>query len=211
MGRLAGMVERQYPVKRGRSAIDSRHPAERTPGRLPRRCTIDDDPALAVARMPPRQASLALPLRLLLLSCVLVWAGCETLGGRGEPKAPPPVPPGAPLTPEPEPPGDEPLPVAKVAEPIVVAAWAEPKELPAGGGQVQILVRIQKRGGKRFPGVEVRLRSSTGSLYSAGRVLVTDASGMTRDRLTTKKTATITLNAGGTRYRFQVPVGESAP
>jgi len=39
-------------------------------------------------------------------------------------------------------------------------------------------------------------------------VLVTDASGMTRDRLITKKTATITLNAGGTRYRFRVPVGE---
>jgi len=160
--------------------------------------------------MPPRQASLALPLRLLLLSCVVAWAGCQTLGGRSEPK-PPPVPAGAPLTPEPEPPGDEPLPVARVAEPIVVAAWAEPKELPAGGGQAQILVRIQKRGGKRFPGVEVRLRSSTGSLFSAGQVLVTDASGMTRDRLTTKKTATITLNAGGTRYRFRVPVGEPAP
>jgi hypothetical protein len=31
---------------------------------------------------------------------------------------------------------------------------------------------------------------------------------MTRDRLTTKTTTTITLNAGGTRYRFQVPVGQ---
>jgi hypothetical protein len=29
---------------------------------------------------------------------------------------------------------------------------------------------------------------------------------MTRDRLTARKTAVITLNAGGTRYRFQVPV-----
>ena len=98
-----------------------------------------------------------------------------------------------------------------VSEPIVVAAWAEPKELPAGGGQAQILVRIQKRGGKRFEGVEVRLRSSTGTLFSAGRVLLTDASGMTRDRLTTKKTTTITLNAGGTRYRFQLPVAADAP
>jgi hypothetical protein len=116
------------------------------------------------------------------------------------------------LTPEPPvAPEDEPLPVTPVSEPIVVAAWAEPKELPAGGGQAQILVRIQKRGGRRYPGVEVRLRSSSGALYSGGRVLVTDASGMTRDRLTTKKTATITLNAGGTRYRFQVPVAEGAP
>jgi hypothetical protein len=95
-----------------------------------------------------------------------------------------------------------------VEEPIVVAAWAEPRQLPAGGGQVQILVRIQKRGGRRFPGVEVRLRASPGSLYSSGRVLVTDAQGMTRDRLTTRKTAVVTLNAGGTRYRFQVPVAE---
>lgn len=158
----------------------------------------------------PRQTSLARPLPLLLLSCALASSGCETLAGRGEPP-PPPVPPGVPLTPEPEPPGDEPLPVTKVAEPIVVAAWAEPRELPAGGGQAQILVRIQKRGGKRFPGVEVRLRSSAGTLYSAGQVLVTDGSGMTRDRLTTKKTTTITLNAGGTRYRFRVPVGEAAP
>jgi hypothetical protein len=38
---------------------------------------------------------------------------------------------------------------------------------------------------------------------------VTDAQGMTRDRLTTRKTAVVTLNAGGTRYRFQVPVPES--
>ena len=34
---------------------------------------------------------------------------------------------------------------------------------------------------------------------------------MTRDRLTARKTTTITLNAGGMRYRFQVPVGEPAP
>jgi hypothetical protein len=96
-----------------------------------------------------------------------------------------------------------------VKEPIVVAAWAEPRELPPGGGQAQVLVRVQKPGGRRFPGVEVRLRVSHGSLYSKGRVLVTDARGMTRDRLTTRKTAVITLNAGGTRYRFRVPVAES--
>ncbi len=146
-----------------------------------------------------------------LLLCTIACGACSTLGSRKEP-APPSVPPGTALTPEPQAPSDdEPLPVVAVSEPIVVAAWAEPKELPAGGGQAQILVRIQKRGGKRFPGVEVRLRSSAGTLFSSGGVLVTDSSGMTRDRLTTKKTATITLNAGGTRYRFQVPVAEGAP
>jgi hypothetical protein len=154
--------------------------------------------------MPRRRASVALRL----LSLALLCGACATLGLRGE--KPPSQAPGTALTPEPA--GeDEPLPVTPVTEPIVVAAWAEPKELPAGGGQAQILVRIQKRGGRRFEGVEVRLRSSTGSLFSAGRVLVTDASGMTRDRLTTTKTTTITLNAGGTRYRFRVPVAEPVP
>ena len=145
----------------------------------------------------------------LLLAAVLV-GGCETFGHKEKPAPPPPPPPGTPLTPEADV-DQEPGPVTKVAEPIVVAAWAEPKELPAGGGQAQILVRIQREGGKRFPGVEVRLRSSGGTLFSAGRVLVTDGSGMTRDRLTARKTTTVTLNAGGTRYRFQVPVAEALP
>ena len=153
------------------------------------------------------QASLA---RLLLAT--LLCGGCATLGLRQkEPPLPPPPPAGTPLLPEPVTAEEEPLPVTPVAEPIVVAAWAEPKELPAGGGQAQIMVRIQRLGGKRFPGVEVRLRSSGGTLFSGGRVLVTDASGMTRDRLTARKTAAITLNAGGTRYRFQVPVAEATP
>ena len=105
--------------------------------------------------------------------------------------------------------GEDPqLVVKKVEEPIVVAAWAEPKALPEGGGQSQLLVRVQKRGGAPFPGVEVRFKASTGSLYSGGQVLTTDKLGLTRDRITTKKTATVTLNAGGTRYTFQVPVGE---
>lgn len=102
----------------------------------------------------------------------------------------------------------EPLPVKKVEEEIVVAAWAEPKTLPSGGGQAHILVRVQKRGGAPFAGVEVRLAVSTGALYSAGRLLLTDSRGMTRDRLTTRRSARITLNAGGTRYSFTVRVGE---
>jgi hypothetical protein len=147
----------------------------------------------------------------LLLVAALLTGGCTTFGNKQQPPPPPPAPPGTALTPEADSGDEEPLPVTKVAEPIVVAAWAEPKELPAGGGQAQIMVRIQREGGKRFPGVEVRLRSSGGTLFSSGRVLVTDASGMTRDRLTAHKTTTITLNAGGTRYRFLVPVAESLP
>jgi len=46
-----------------------------------------------------------------------------------------------------------------------------------------------------------------GQLFSGGKVLVTDSAGQTRDRITTSRTARITLNAGGTVYRFQVPVG----
>lgn len=147
-----------------------------------------------------------------VLLVVLAVVSPSCAGRRYDPPPPPPPPPGQALEPEPPtPPDEEPLPVTPVREPIVVAAWAEPRQLSVGGGQAQILVRIQKSGGRRFPGVEVRLRTSSGSLYSAGRVLVTDAQGMTRDRLTARKSAVITLNAGGTRYRFQVPVAEAPP
>jgi len=101
------------------------------------------------------------------------------------------------------------LPVKKADEEVVVAAWSEPKQLPAGGGQVQILVRAQKRGGTPFPGVEVRIQTSSGSLFSQSRILVTDQAGRTRDRLTTRRNATITVNAGGTLYRFRVPIRSS--
>jgi hypothetical protein len=115
-----------------------------------------------------------------------------------EPSPPPPAPADA-------------LEVTLAPEEVVVAAWAEPKHLPPGGGIVQILVRTKKRGGAPFPGVEVRLASSAGALFSEGRTLTTDSAGMTRDRLTAKKTAEITLNAGGMRYRFTVPVLPAAP
>jgi hypothetical protein len=100
-----------------------------------------------------------------------------------------------------------PLPVKRASGEVIVAAWSEPRHLPSGGGQAQILVRLQKRGGAPFPDVEVRLQTATGTLYSGGRILLTDASGRTRDRLTTRRGTTITVNAGGTVYRFQVPVG----
>ena len=102
--------------------------------------------------------------------------------------------------------GTEPLPVQKATEEVVVAAWSEPKQLPPRGGQAQIIVRAQRRGGKPFEGVEVRIRTSTGSLFSQGRVLLTDVSGRTRDRLTARQGATVTVNAGGAVYRFKVPL-----
>jgi len=118
-------------------------------------------------------------------------AGCHE--GRQRPAAPAP--------------SATPLPVKKAPEEVVVAAWAEPRRLPPGGGQSQILVRLRKRGGAPFEGVEVRLQASAGTLFSSGKVLLTDGAGQTRDRLTTRRTSEITLNAGGTVYRFRVTVG----
>jgi hypothetical protein len=154
----------------------------------------------------------ASPARLILVAVLATPAVVACRTGRppvaaGAPEAPTQTP-SAPAPPE-EVKGDDPqLVVKKVEEAIVVAAWAEPKALPEGGGQAQLLVRVQKRGGAPFPGVEVRFKASTGSLFSGGKVLVTDTLGLTRDRLTARHTATVTLNAGGTRYTFRVPVGE---
>ena len=139
-----------------------------------------------------------------LLAVSLVLASCRSAPPRPPVIAATPEPSPEPTATPPPPPDD--LAVKKAEEEVVVAAWAEPATLLPGGGQAQVLVRAQKRGGAPFPGVEVRLQASTGSLFSAGKVLVTDARGMTRDRLTTHKTAQVTLNAGGTRYRFDVPV-----
>jgi len=128
---------------------------------------------------------------LALIASLGLAQGCRSAAPRQEPIEPPPR-------------SEEPLPVKKVDIDIIVAAWAEPSRLPYGGGDVQILVRVQKRGGVPVAGVEVRLASSQGSLFSAGRVLVTDVRGMTRDRLSTRKAANVVLNAGGTRYSFRV-------
>ena len=127
----------------------------------------------------------------------LALGGCRSGGG---------VHPEAPTGSAPSDSGPPPLPVKKASEEVVVAAWSEPKQLPARGGQVQILVRAQKRGGAPFPAVEVRIQAEGGTLFSKGRVLMTDASGRTRDRLTARGDASITVNAGGTVYRFRVPV-----
>jgi len=117
-------------------------------------------------------------------------------------------------TPVPTPPVEEPpeeiAPLTTTTD-IAVSVWSEPKHLPAGGGQAQIIVRVQKAGKRPVPGLEVRLKTSQGSLYSRGRLLVTDARGMTRDRLTTARTATVKINVAGTRQELVVPVGEAPP
>jgi hypothetical protein len=134
--------------------------------------------------------------KLLALVLAVATGGCALLQDKGKG-------PGSPVVK-----GPDPLPVKVVPEEVVIAVWSEPSTLPERGGQAQILVRLQKRGGAPFQGVEVRLRTSAGNLFSRGRVLISDASGRTRDRLSTRETAHVTLNAGGTVYRFRVPVGE---
>jgi hypothetical protein len=94
---------------------------------------------------------------------------------------------------------------------IVIAAWTEPRQLPRGGGQVQVLVRVQRVGGGPYPGVQVRLSTNAGTLFSAGSALVTDAQGMTRDRLTSKRAASVLVQIGDTRYRFKVAMASAAP
>lgn len=126
-------------------------------------------------------------------AALLALGGCQVFKDKPAAPAPPATLP--------------PLPVKKATEEVVVAAWAEPKRLPPMGGSAQILVRLRKRGGAPYDGVEVRLQTSAGRLFSGGKILVTDAAGQTRDRLTTRRTAAVTLNAGGTVYRFEVPVG----
>ncbi|HEY6552161.1 MAG TPA: hypothetical protein VI669_02345 [Vicinamibacteria bacterium] len=146
------------------------------------------------------------------VALVLVGAipACRSAPTRppAEPTGPAPV---AEPIPAPPPTSDDPLAVTPIAEPFTVAAWAEPAKLPPLGGQCQIIVRVMKRGGAPMARVEVRLQASKGSLYSAGRTLFTDATGKTRDRLTAREGSTITLNAGGTRYRFEVPLTDPLP
>lgn len=150
------------------------------------------------------------PCRTLARTALLAGAlglalACRSAGPVAAPPPPPPV-----LTPVPAAtpiPAPTPLPkVRRAPEEVVVAAWSEPPRLGEGGGQAHILVRLQKRSGKPFAGVDVQLTTSQGALYSQGRLLTSNANGMTRDMLTTHHTATVTVNAGGTRYRFKVAV-----
>jgi hypothetical protein len=97
-----------------------------------------------------------------------------------------------------------PAPIIPQRGEIVIAAWTEPRHLPRGGGPVQVLVRVQRVGGGPYRGVQVRLETDAGKLFSAGRPLVTDAQGMCRDRLTTRRPAQLVVRIGDTRYRFKV-------
>ena len=110
--------------------------------------------------------------------------------------------PEAPPTPAPTP-----LPtVVRAPEPVVARVWAEPRQLPPAGGQTQIMVLARKRNGDPFPGVEVQVQTSEGTVYSASGILATDASGRTRDRLTTRRPAVVTVNVGGTIHKIEVAV-----
>ena len=138
--------------------------------------------------------------RCLLIVLILIAApGCG-LFRDSPPRAP--EAPEAPPTPQPTP-----LPpVAPAAERVVVRAWAEPRQLPPAGGQTQILVLARKRNGDPFEGVEVQVQSSEGTLFSASRILTTDAAGRTRDRLTTRRSAAVTVNVGGAIHTIEVAV-----
>jgi len=104
-------------------------------------------------------------------------------------------------------PAPTPLPsVARAPQPVVVRAWAEPRQLPPAGGQTQIIVLARKRSGDPFEGVQVQVRSSEGTLFSASGILTTDAAGRTRDRLTTRRSASVTVNVGGTIQKIEVTV-----
>jgi hypothetical protein len=87
---------------------------------------------------------------------------------------------------------------------IVIAAWAEPRQIPRGGGEVRIVVRVQRVGGEQYPGVQVQLRTNSGTLASAGKPLVTDAHGLAHDRLTSRRPAEVVVRVGDMRYRFKI-------
>lgn len=160
----------------------------------------------------------------LAVSIAVLSAGCGLFREeRPRPPAPPPTPPSPspPATPTPPPPAvPEPVPEAPVratpgvtpAEGVArVVVSAEPRALPPFGGQAQILVRVTRRDGTPYPGVEVRLSTTAGTLFSQGQTLVTDAAGRTRDRLTTREAATVTVNAGGVVRAVEVVLRGGRP
>lgn len=122
---------------------------------------------------------------------------------------PTPTPTPEPLaTPTPSPESAE-RPLAVVNESFAVSAWTEPRRLPPGGGQAQVIVRVLRHNGRPLPGVEVRIATSAGSLYSQGKILTTDARGIVRDSLTTTRATTLTVQAGGHEQRIELPLGEA--
>lgn len=145
-------------------------------------------------------------VRASMLLIVLAHAACHAQPGPKSPARPTP-------SPSPSPPTAQPTPTSGSGQPTIasgpfVTAWSEPRTLPPGGGAAQILIRVKKKGGAAYVGVQVKLEASEGKLFSGGRVLKTDARGMVRDRITTTKTSTITINAGGSVQRLWVAVGD---
>ena len=137
--------------------------------------------------------------RLVIVLALIAAPGCGLFRDSG-PRAP--EAPQAPPTPQPTPMP----PVARASERVVARAWAEPRQLAPAGGQTQILVLARKRNGDPFEGVEVQVQTSEGTLFSASRILTTDAAGRTRDRLTTRRSATVTVNVGGAIQTIEVAV-----
>jgi len=104
-------------------------------------------------------------------------------------------------------PEGESRPVARVEGDIVITVWTEPRRLPVGGGQAQVIVRVLKRGGRPLPGVGVRIASSSGTLFSQGKILTTDARGIARDSLTTTQATSLSVVAGGREQRVELLLG----
>ena len=128
--------------------------------------------------MSPRSSIVAV-----LLLCAFAGGACTTF--KKEPPLPPPPPPGTPLTPEPQEPADEePLPVKKASEDRgrrlgraeAAAARGRPGPDPGAAPEARGPPSRAWRCACEGPG----------ALYSGGKVLVTDALGPTRDRLTTR-------------------------
>lgn len=150
---------------------------------------------------------------LAMLAVGITFVACHAQPSHRPPRGPAPTPTPTPAAPPPraEPARPDEAPTAgtpKNARDPLFTAWSEPRTLGPGGGQAQILVRVKTRAGSPYVGVQVQLKASEGSLFSKGRILKTDGRGMVRDRLTTTKTSTITINAGGTTQKLWVAVGD---
>jgi hypothetical protein len=139
---------------------------------------------------------MATPLRAACVLLALVLPGCSLFRSDG---ARAPEAPDAQATPMP--------PLTPAVEPVTVRAWAEPRLLPPAGGQAQIIVLARKRNGDPYEALEVRFTTTEGTLYSRSKVLLTDSAGRTRDRLTTRQSAVVTVDVAGTVQDVAVTVG----
>jgi hypothetical protein len=140
---------------------------------------------------------MATPLRAACVVLALLLPACGPF--RSDAPRAPEAPPEARATPLP--------PLVPAVEPVTVRAWAEPRLLPPAGGQAQIIVLARKKSGDPYEALEVRFTTTEGTLYSKSAVLLTDSAGRTRDRLTTRRSAVVTVDVGGTVQDVAVTVG----